>query len=139
MRKIESLEIYINKTYLTQFDYHSWSEPVKQTFRNIVAQTKEYREHYPITIQTIVNKVYFHFGIDKEFVYTKSRKHKYVLPRQICHHLATELKKYSPEQIAHEIGKLDRCSVYHSVTAINNKLETDKNFNEEYELIKSKL
>jgi len=81
------------------------------------------------------NIVCAYYNVDIESLNMKCRDTEYLLPRQVIHYLAKDLK-LSKSIIAKHVGNLSSCIIYNSVKSISNRLETDKHFREEFQQIK---
>ena len=72
------------------------------------------------------------YKVDSESLNIKCRDIEYLLPRQVIHYFAKDLR-LSRKIIAKHIGNLSGYTIYNSVKSINDRIETNKNFRVEIE------
>jgi len=94
-----------------------------------------------ITIDYIINKVCIYYKITKLELCSKSRNRDIVVPRQVSMYLIKEYfkKKISLAKIGKQIGNKDHATVLHACKAINNLIDTDKQFVRELKEIKDTI
>lgn len=90
-----------------------------------------HNESKPITIDTIINTVCSHFGLEPSMIHTKSRKRDVVQARQIAMYLAKTNTDYSASKIGTLIGGKDHATVLHACKTIRELQEVDKTFKAE--------
>lgn len=88
-----------------------------------------------ISFDKIENVICDYFGITPQEIEVKKRDRKVVLPRQLCHHFASNYGLGSLSAIGFRFGRKDHATVLHSNRTINNLKETDKVFRAQYEEI----
>ncbi len=109
-------------------------ELAKQTVDKYVkTNTKE------ITVEYIQKLVCDHFGITVESCNSKTRKREIVQVRQLAMYLSKKYTKSSLATIGEICGNKDHATVLYACKAIENLLDTDKNFKIQTERIKSKI
>jgi len=89
--------------------------------------------------EDLISIICDHFNISTEEVKSKSRKHKFVIARQLCMWFCKAKTYLSLVQIGNLIGDRDHTTVIHSITQVKNALSL-KHDNEiknaYYELVK---
>ncbi len=85
-------------------------------------------EESPITVDDILNKVCNHFNVSQSAVASKSRKHDYVVARQVSMYLARKYTKMPDARIGRLVGGRDHSTVIHSCTQVEQRLKIDKMF-----------
>ena len=96
-------------------------------------------ESKPITIDTIIDTVCSHFGLEPSAIHTKSRKRDVVQARQIAMYLAKNNTDYSASKIGTLIGGKDHATVLHACKTIRELREVDKAFRAEVDEIQATL
>ena len=96
-------------------------------------------ESKPITIDTIIDTVCSHFGLEPSAIHTKSRKRDVVQARQIAMYLAKNNTDYSASKIGTLIGGKDHATVLHACKTIRELREVDKTFRAEVDEIQATL
>ena len=96
-------------------------------------------ESKPITIDTIIDTVCSHFGLEPSAIHTKSRKRDVVQARQIAMYLAKNNTDYSASKIGTLIGGKDHATVLHACKTIRELREVDKTFRTEVDEIQATL
>ncbi len=98
-----------------------------------------HNESKPITIDTIINTVCSHFGLETAMIHTKSRKRDVVQARQIAMFLAKNNTDYSASKIGTLIGGKDHATVLHACKTVRELREVDKAFRAELDEIQTAL
>ncbi len=88
-------------------------------------------DDHPLTVDDILETVCQHYNVSQQNIFSKSRKHDYVLARQISMYLAQKFTKMPTSRIGQLIGGRDHSTVIHSCSAIEQRLKVDKAFNDE--------
>lgn len=96
-------------------------------------------ETKPITIDTIINTVCKHYGLENSAIHTKSRKREVVQARQVAMYLAKNHTDLSTSKIGKFIGNKDHATVLHACKTVKGQLEVDKSFNSDIKEIESLL
>ncbi|MBR1395230.1 MAG: chromosomal replication initiator protein DnaA [Prevotella sp.] len=94
-------------------------------------------DNHPLTIDDILEKVCGHYGIAQQHVFSKSRKHDYVLVRQVSMYLAQKYTKMPASRIGQLIGGRDHSTVLHSCSTVEQRLKVDKAFSAEVSSIEN--
>lgn len=92
-----------------------------------------------ITIEMIMDAVCSYFSVSQEDVMSKTRKANIVLVRQVAMYLAAKTTKMSTSKIGLYIGGRNHATVLHSIKQVQNRLLTDKNFQQQVEEIEQSL
>ncbi len=82
-----------------------------------------------IQIQTIINSVTEYYGVKVTDLQSKRRQRSIAQPRQLCMYLARKHTRYSLEEIGGYFGGRDHTTVMHAVKTIDDRRETDAEFN----------
>ena len=85
----------------------------------------------PLTIDDIVETVCNHFNVSASAVSSRSRKHEYVVARQVSMYLAQKYTKMTASRIGKLVGGRDHSTVIHSCTQVEQLMKTDRHFGEE--------
>lgn len=80
-----------------------------------------------MTTQTILKVICKHFDLTTSELFKKSRKRKYVEPRQLFHYLCMKYCKATLYQVA-SYGDMDHSTVLHSIKTVSNLIEVDRGF-----------
>lgn len=96
-------------------------------------------ESKPVTIDTIINTVCKHYGLENSAIHTKSRKREVVQARQVAMYLAKNHTDLSTSKIGKFIGNKDHATVLHACKTVKGQLEVDKSFNSDLKEIESLL
>jgi chromosomal replication initiator protein len=91
----------------------------------------------PLTVDDILEKVCHHFNVTTAQVNSKSRKHDYVVARQLSMYLAQKYTKMPASRIGKLVGNRDHSTVIHSCSQIEKRLMVDKLFAEEVSSIET--
>ena len=94
-------------------------------------------DNHPLTVDDILEKVCGHYGIAQQHVFSKSRKHDYVLVRQVSMYLAQKYTKMPASRIGQLIGGRDHSTVLHSCSTVEQRLKVDKAFSAEVSSIEN--
>jgi chromosomal replication initiator protein len=94
-------------------------------------------DNRPLTVDDILDKVCDHYGITQQQAVSKSRKHDYVVVRQISMYLAQKYTKMPASRIGQLIGGRDHSTVIHSCSAVEQRLKVDKSFSAELNSIEN--
>jgi chromosomal replication initiator protein len=89
-------------------------------------------------LNRIEKQIKHHFGYDFDYLTIKSRKPQYSIPRQISMYLIDEYTEL-PHRLISSIFSIDRSNVCNSRKLINNLIETDKEYRDLINDIRSQL
>ena len=92
-----------------------------------------------VSVDTIIEVVCKHFGLEKNAIQTKTRKREVVQARQIAMYLAKNYTDYSTSKIGKFIGNKDHATVLHACKTVKGQCEVDKAFRADLEAIEGKL
>ena len=92
-----------------------------------------------LTIDKIFNATLKYFNVPRVMAESKTRKREIVQVRQIAMKLSKDNTRSSLAMIGMEIGDKDHSTAIHACKTIQNLIETDKKFREQYEEIEYKL
>ncbi|WP_430815571.1 chromosomal replication initiator protein DnaA [Carboxylicivirga sp. RSCT41] len=109
-------------------------ETAKQIIDKLVKKTTK-----EISIDSISQTVCDYFGLDLDILQSKTRKREIVQARQIAMFFSKGLTNSSLSTIGAKIGKKDHATVLHACKAINNLIETDKDFKGQIKEIEAQL
>lgn len=82
----------------------------------------------PLTIDDILDTVCNHFNVTTTAVASRSRKHDYVVARQVSMYLAQKYTKMPASRIGELVGGRDHSTVIHSCNQVELRIKTDKAF-----------
>jgi len=85
-----------------------------------------------LKLESIMDIVCRKTKLTPEYLTMKSREPSIIIPRQICHYMASKRSKHTSGEIGRYFGGKDHATVLHSVKAIQNRLDLDKAFREEW-------
>ena len=85
----------------------------------------------PLTVDEILDTVCNHFSVTLSAVNSKSRKHDFVIARQVTMYLAQKYTKMPASRIGRLVGNRDHSTVIHSCAQVENRLKVDSSFKEE--------
>jgi len=85
----------------------------------------------PLTVDDILETVCSHFNVTSSAVSSRSRKHEYVIARQVSMYLAQKYTKMPASRIGKLVGGRDHSTVIHSCTKVEQRLKIDHAFCEE--------
>ena len=88
-------------------------------------------DDHPLTIDDILDTVCNHFKVSSAAVAGRSRKRKYVEPRQVSMFLAQKYTKMPSSRIGKLIGGRDHSTVIHSCNQVEERLKIDMRFHDE--------
>ena len=101
--------------------------------RIMTKENKVYMRH-----ETIMRLVCMATNLTPEYLNMKTRERHIVIPRQMCHYMASRNTKCTLSAIGAYFGGKDHATVLHSIRTISGYLQTDKEFREKYgELLNS--
>ncbi|MCU4165846.1 chromosomal replication initiator protein DnaA [Carboxylicivirga caseinilyticus] len=92
-----------------------------------------------ISIESISQTVCDYFGLDLDLLQSKTRKREIVQARQVAMYFSKGLTNSSLSTIGAKIGKKDHATVLHACKAVNNLIETDKDFKGQIKEIEAQL
>ncbi len=92
-----------------------------------------------LSVESISQTVCDYFGLDLELLQSKTRKREIVQARQIAMYFSKVLTNSSLSTIGAKIGKKDHATVLHACKAVNNLVETDKEFKSQVREIEAQL
>jgi len=90
------------------------------------------KERSYLKFDQIMQSVCMATGITAEYINMKSREPVVLLPRQMCHYIASKCTKKTLSEIGKYFGNKDHATVLNSVKKIQNYLDTDKEFRDKY-------
>lgn len=96
-------------------------------------------EKKAITIDTILETVSDHYGLEVAIIHSKSRKREIVQARQVAMYLAKNHTDFSCSKIGKFIGNKNHATVLHSCKVIEELLEVDRSFRSELKLVERNL
>ena len=85
----------------------------------------------PLTIDDIMDKVCVHFNVSPASVTGRSRKHEYVVARQVSMYLAQKYTNMPAARIGRLVGGRDHSTVIHSCSQVEKRIKTDVSFSDE--------
>lgn len=106
--------------------------------RRIIRKVVRHEEK-TITVDSIINVVCRHFGMEEAFIHTKTRKREVVQVRQIAMYLAKKHTEASSSQIGKLIGGKDHATVLHAYKIVKEQCEVDKGFRADVEALEGEL
>jgi len=109
-------------------------ELAKKVLRNIVKTSSK-----EITINAIQKMVCEYYSIEYDKLQAKTRKREIVQARQISMYLAKMYTKSSLKTIGDHFGGRDHTTVIHSVTTVNNLMDTDSLIREQVKELQQKV
>ncbi|MBR8534910.1 chromosomal replication initiator protein DnaA [Carboxylicivirga sediminis] len=109
-------------------------ETAKQIIDKLVKKTSK-----ELSIDSISQTVCDYFGLELDILQSKTRKREIVQARQIAMFFSKGLTNSSLSTIGAKIGKKDHATVLHACKAINNLIETDKDFKGQIKEIEAQL
>ena len=92
-----------------------------------------------ITVDHIQKIVCQHFHISPEILQSKTRKREVVQTRQLAMYLCKKYTNASLSTIGMQLGKKDHTTVLYAIKAVEDLIETDRNFRGQVEDIQKKL
>lgn len=92
----------------------------------------------PIKVQTVLDTVCRYYDFSEEELRTKSRKPKYVWPRQVFCHIAYGFCATNYRSIGNMVG-LDHATTLYAVRKVSELCQTYKDLHQEVQDIKSQL
>jgi len=109
-------------------------DTAKQIIDKLVKKTTK-----ELSIDSISQTVCDYFGLELDILQSKTRKREIVQARQIAMFFSKGLTNSSLSTIGAKIGKKDHATVLHACKAINNLIETDKDFKGQIKEIEAQL
>jgi len=109
-------------------------ESAKQIVDKLVKKTSK-----ELSIDSISETVCEYFGLELDILQSKTRKREIVQARQIAMFFSKGLTNSSLSTIGAKIGKKDHATVLHACKAINNLIETNKDFKGQIKEIEAQL
>lgn len=134
VRDLEGIVISLiahSTVYNREVDINMAEQVVRKAVR--VAESK------PLSVETILERVCEHYGVDSASIFTKTRKREIVQVRQVAMYLAKKHTEASSAKIGKLIGKRDHATVLHACKIISGQIEVDKAFKNEIAEIETKL
>ncbi|MHC4599088.1 MAG: chromosomal replication initiator protein DnaA [Planctomycetota bacterium] len=92
-----------------------------------------------ITLGDVEDGVVSHFGISSQDLHSKSRKRRFLVPRQICMFLARRLTSHSLKEIGQYFGKRDHVTVIYAIKKVEETGAADPEFMRLLEAIEDKI
>ncbi len=89
----------------------------------------------PIEFKLIHKTVCDYFEKDEVGTLFPSQRREIVMVRQLSHKISRELLKKPLHEISNSLGCKDHSTVLHSIKVINNLIDTDKAYKEDYEQV----
>lgn len=96
-------------------------------------------ERRDVTVDSIMETVCGHFGIEVSALQLDTRKHEIVNARQIAMFLCKEMTQASLSTIGMKLGKRNHSTVLYACKTVSNLLETDKDFERTVNMIREKI
>jgi hypothetical protein len=87
-------------------------------------------------LEQITSVVCAYYGIPKSDMFSKSRKHVFVMARNMSISLTRLYSKMSLKLIGYHFGGRDHTTVIHSINALNDLKETDEDVLKEWEYLR---
>ena len=85
----------------------------------------------PLTVDDILETVCHHFSVSATAVSSRSRKHEYVVARQVSMYLAQKYTKMPASRIGKLVGGRDHSTVIHSCSQVEQRIKVDRLFSDE--------
>ena len=85
----------------------------------------------PLMVDDILETVCAHFNVTQTAVSSRSRRHEYVIARQVSMYLAQKYTKMPASRIGKLVGGRDHSTVIHSCSQVEQRLKVDKAFSAE--------
>lgn len=85
----------------------------------------------PLMVDDILETVCAHFNVTQTAVSSRSRRHEYVIARQVSMYLAQKYTKMPASRIGKLVGGRDYSTVIHSCSKVEQRLKVDKAFSAE--------
>jgi len=85
-----------------------------------------------LKLENIMDSVCKKTKLTPEYLTMESRVPSIIIPRQVCHYMASKRSKHTSSEIGRYFGGKDHATVLNSVKKIQNRLDTDKTFREEW-------
>ncbi len=85
----------------------------------------------PLTVDDILETVCNHFNVSAAAVSSRSRKHEYVVARQVSMYLAQKFTKMPASRIGKLVGGRDHSTVIHSCSQVEQRIKVDRQFSDE--------
>lgn len=85
----------------------------------------------PLMVDDILETVCAHFNVTQTAVSSRSRRHEYVIARQVSMYLAQKYTKMPASRIGKLVGGRDHSTVIHSCSKVEQRLKVDKAFSAE--------
>lgn len=109
-------------------------ETVKSLLKNLISGSNR-----AVTPKKIIQSVAEFYDLKEKDLISSSRKKEIVKPRQVAMYLLRKELKNSYPFIGRKLGDKDHTTVIHSFEKISKELESDKNLEEEIDLIRQRL
>ncbi len=132
---IRELEGALNKVVATT--HLTGKTPSVERVRSLLSLNQKSKAK--INTKNIIRIVSSFYDVKEEDLINKSRKREIVRPRQICMYLIRRELKNSYPYIGEKFGGRDHTTVMHACNKIEKEIKNNENFNEEIDLIKSRL
>ena len=114
-----------------------WNKNIDMSLAERVIKRAVKVDNHPLTIDDILEKVCWHYGVSQQHVLSRSRKRDYVLVRQVSMYFAQKYTKMPASRIGQLIGGRDHSTVIHSCSAIEQRLKVDRAFGDELSSIEN--
>ena len=88
-------------------------------------------DNRPLMVDDILETVCAHFNVTQTAVSSRSRRHEYVIARQVSMYLAQKYTKMPASRIGKLVGGRDHSTVIHSCSKVEQRLKVDKAFSAE--------
>ena len=92
-----------------------------------------------VSIDMISQTVCDYFGLELDILHSKTRKREIVQARQIAMYFSKSMTNSSLATIGAKIGKKDHATVLHACKAVNNLLETNRDFKSQVKEIEAQI
>ena len=93
----------------------------------------------PLMVDDILETVCAHFNVTQTAVSSRSRRHEYVIARQVSMYLAQKYTKMPASRIGKLVGGRDHSTVIHSCSKVEQRLKVDKAFSDEIASIENSV
>lgn len=90
-----------------------------------------------MTVDDILDTVSKHYNVSLANINGKSRKHEYVIARQVSMYLAQKYTKIPAKRIGMLIGGRDHSTVIHSCSTVQKRIKQNTEFHDEILSIES--
>ncbi|MFC1756804.1 chromosomal replication initiator protein DnaA [Patescibacteria group bacterium] len=110
------------------------NQELKEIFNKNVIYSKK-----KITFNKIIKTIIDFYEIEEQFIFEKSRKKEYVLPRQVAMYLLREDFNASYPYIGQKLGGRDHTTVIHAYEKISKDIKNDQRIKDDIQKIRTYL